>query len=262
MDLALRPPRAGDGDGLARCWLDAGASYAALNPALFQIPDAAGLAQSLEERFLHLAAAQDSLALVADADGHVVGYLFAAIEHPSPRAATDASRDAGLTRLLINALIVREASRHHGVGTRLMDAAERWGRARGAAIALLDTYDSPLSVPFYERHLGYSRRALRLRKALSTSATSATAAVPCACARPFLRAPPRLQPPRPAPAQGPPVVTAHAPGSKSPTLCPTSRMPADAPTATSSRATARGARKPHLPASSARLRSRQCCTRR
>ena len=36
---------------------------------------------------------------------------------------------------------------------------------RSLAIALLDTYDSPLSVPFYERHLGYSRRALRLRKA-------------------------------------------------------------------------------------------------
>ncbi len=167
MDLALRPPRAGDGDGLARCWRDAGVSYAALNPALFQVPAAAGLAQTLEERFLHLAATEDSLALVADAGGHVVGYLFAAIEHPSPRATIDASRDAGLTRLLINALIVRDDSRHHGVGTQLMDAAERWGREHGAAIALLDTYDSPLSVPFYERHLGYSRRALRLRKVLA-----------------------------------------------------------------------------------------------
>jgi len=38
--------------------------------------------------------------------------------------------------------------------------------AEHAAVALLDTYDSPLSVPFYEQHLGYSRRALRLRKAL------------------------------------------------------------------------------------------------
>jgi len=167
MDLVLRAPRAGDGDGLARCWLDAGASYAALNPALFQIPAADGLAQTLEDRFLHLAAAEDALALVADADGLVIGYLFAAIEHPSPRAATDASRDAGLTRLLIHALIVRADSRHHGVGTQLMDAAERWGRERGAAIALLDTYDSPLSVPFYEHHLGYTRRALRLRKALT-----------------------------------------------------------------------------------------------
>ena len=34
-------------------------------------------------------------------------------------------------------------------------------------IALLDTdVDSPLSVPFYEQHLGYSRRALCFRKDL------------------------------------------------------------------------------------------------
>jgi len=165
MDLALRPPRPGDGAGLARCWLDAGASYAALNPTLFQVPAADGLAQSLEDRFLHLAV-NDALVLVADTVGHVVGYLIATIEQPSPRAATDASRDAGLVRLLIDALIVRADARHLGVGTQLMDAAERWGRERGAAIALLDTYDSPLSVPFYERHLGYSRRAVRLRKDL------------------------------------------------------------------------------------------------
>jgi len=79
MDLALRPPRPGDGPGLARCWLDAGASYAALNPTLFQVPAADGLAQSLEDRFLYLAAT-DALVLVADTAGHVVGYLIATIE--------------------------------------------------------------------------------------------------------------------------------------------------------------------------------------
>ena len=166
MDLALRPPRPGDGPGLARCWLDAGASYAALNPTLFQVPAAAGLAPSLEDRFLHLAA-NDALVLVADTAGHVVGYLIATIAQPSPRAALDASRDAGLVRLVIDALIVRNASRYQGIGTQLMEAAEQWGRGRGATIALLETYvDSPLSVPFYEQHLGYSRRALRFRKDL------------------------------------------------------------------------------------------------
>ena len=129
MVLALRPPRPGDGPALARCWLDAGASYAALNPTLFQVPEADGLAQSLEDRFLHLAAT-DALVVVTDTASHVVGYLIATIAQPSPRAALDASRAAALVRLLIDALIVREAARYHGVGTRLMHAAERWGRAR------------------------------------------------------------------------------------------------------------------------------------
>jgi len=129
MVLALRPPRPGDGPALARCWLDAGASYAALNPTLFQVPEADGLAQSLEDRFLHLAAT-DALVVVTDTASHVVGYLIATIAQPSPRAALDASRDAALVRLVIDALIVRADARHHGVGTQLMDAAEQWGRAR------------------------------------------------------------------------------------------------------------------------------------
>jgi len=48
-----------------------------------------------------------------------------------------------------------------------MEATERWGCARGAAIALLETYvDSPLSMPCYEQHRGYTRRAVRFRKNL------------------------------------------------------------------------------------------------
>jgi hypothetical protein len=40
-------------------------------------------------------------------------------------------------------------------------------RDRGAAVVRLDTYaDSPVSVPFYERHMGYTRRAIVFQKPL------------------------------------------------------------------------------------------------
>ncbi len=58
------------------------------------------------------------------------GYRIATIAQPDPRAALNASRDRGLVRRVIDALIVRVASRHHGLGTPLMAAAERWGCAR------------------------------------------------------------------------------------------------------------------------------------
>ena len=46
-----------------------------------------------------------------------------------------------------------------------LGAGEEWGRGRGTAIAVLDTYvDSPVSVPFYEQRMGYSRQELRFRK--------------------------------------------------------------------------------------------------
>ena len=164
--VLIRAPRAGDGDGVARSWLDAGAYYATLNPDLFQIPQADGLAQRLEEWLLSITA-EDAHALVAEKDGQVVGFITAAVERPVENAAGQVLRDLGRVRLVIHALVVQEAHRRQGIGTRLMEAAEEWARGRGAVIALVDTYiESPLSVPFYEKRMGYSRRALRFRKEL------------------------------------------------------------------------------------------------
>jgi GNAT superfamily N-acetyltransferase len=110
---------------------------------------------------------ENSLALVAEMDQQAVGYISATIQPPHAAAAFEIVRDRGLVSIVIHTLIVQEAYRHRGVGTRLMQATEEWGRRKGAVIALLDTYiDSPLSVPFYEQHMGYSRRGLRFRKEL------------------------------------------------------------------------------------------------
>jgi GNAT superfamily N-acetyltransferase len=163
-NVIIRAPRAGDGDGLARCWLDAGAYYAGLNPDLFQIPQADGLAPGLEEWLLSITS-EDACALVAEKDGQVVGFITAAIEHPVATAAGQLLRDLGRVRVVMHALVVQEAHRRQGIGTRLMEAAEEWARGRGAVIALVDTYvGSPLSMPFYEQRMGYSRRTLRFRK--------------------------------------------------------------------------------------------------
>ena len=163
-DVIIRAPQAGDGGGLARCWLDARAYYAALNSDLFQIPQADVLAQRLEEWLLSTTS-EDACALVAEKDGQVVGFVTAAVERPVENAAGHLLRDLGWVRVVIHALVVQEAHRRQGIGTKLMQAAEAWARGRGAVIALVDTYvGSPLSVPFYETRLGYSRRILRFRK--------------------------------------------------------------------------------------------------
>ena len=83
MLVQIRPARPGDGEGLARVWLSAGAYYADLDPAHFQVPSADGLAESF------------------------------------------------------------------------------------ASMVRLDTYvHSPVSVPFYERHMGYQRRSIYFVKEL------------------------------------------------------------------------------------------------
>jgi len=53
MPVQIRPARVGDGDGMARVWLTAGAYYADLDPAHFQLPSAEGPAPRCWRRPSH-----------------------------------------------------------------------------------------------------------------------------------------------------------------------------------------------------------------
>jgi hypothetical protein len=43
-EIVLRPAQPGDGDDLARGWIETGEYYAALDPQAYQLPEAEGLA--------------------------------------------------------------------------------------------------------------------------------------------------------------------------------------------------------------------------
>jgi GNAT superfamily N-acetyltransferase len=174
MSVQIRPPRPGDGAGMARVWLSAGAYYASLDPALFQVPSTDGLAESFEADIADTAAkaatseSSDALRLVAEQDGQVAGWLTARLAQPAASAAHQLVRELGWIRLMVDALVVDQAQWRHGTGTALLEAAKSWGRDRGASMVRLDTYvHSPVSVPFYERHMGYQRRSIHFARELS-----------------------------------------------------------------------------------------------
>jgi GNAT superfamily N-acetyltransferase len=172
MSVQIRPPRSGDGEGMARVWLTAGAYYADLDPAHFHVPSAEGLAASFEADIKATSKDSDKLRLVADRDNLVAGWLTAHVEHPYTNAAHQQVRELGWTRLVVDALMVDQAVWRQGTGTALLEAAESWGRERGAVVVRLHTYpDSPVSVPFYERHMGYERRSILFQKSLLPSGT-------------------------------------------------------------------------------------------
>jgi GNAT superfamily N-acetyltransferase len=168
MSVQIRPARPGDGEGMARVWLIAGAYYADLEPALFQAPSTQGLAESFEADIAETSAASDKLRLVAEQDGLLAGWLTAHLEYPRDNAAHQQVRELGWTCLIVDALMVDQVLWRHGIGTSLLAAAESWGRDHGAAVVRLNTYPgSPVSVPFYEQHLGYQRRSILFQKPLS-----------------------------------------------------------------------------------------------
>ena len=165
MAPSVRMARPGDGAGITRVWLDTSAYYAELDPDHFKVPDSHGLAELTDDQ---LGMPGDrALSLVAEADGHLVGWLSVRLELPDQNADRQFVREHDWTRLLVDALIVERQQWHKGIGTMLLEAAEFWGRAHGAQVARLDTYaQGPVSVPFYEQHMGYQRRSLTFQKRL------------------------------------------------------------------------------------------------
>jgi GNAT superfamily N-acetyltransferase len=165
VNVTVRRAAPGDGDGIARAWVSAGAYHAELDPVHFQRPSARGLAEDWDRR---LESASDrALNLVAELDGAVIGWLHAHIEPPVANAAQQFVRELAITRLAVDAVVVDRVHWRHGAGSALLLAAEAWGREHGAEAVRLDTYArSPVSVPFYEAGMGYERRSIVFQKRL------------------------------------------------------------------------------------------------
>jgi GNAT superfamily N-acetyltransferase len=164
--VVVREFRPGDGEPLARMMRENSAYYADLAPDYFRVPDEAGLVD-LVENDDDWRASHDHFARVAEVDGQVAGYIEATLQQPLDTAEWQSQRDLGEVRLFIGFLGTSDRYKRMGVATRLVEAAEEWGRQNGARVAICDTYiDSPLSVPFWEARMGYRRRAIVLRKPL------------------------------------------------------------------------------------------------
>jgi GNAT superfamily N-acetyltransferase len=165
MTVSVRDARPDDGNGIARVWLSAAAYYASLDLAHFQVPSAEGLAGLFETAIGR--GDGDVLQLVAERDGAVVGWLSARLQGPDQDAAVELAREHGWTRLLVEVLIVERGQWRLGAGTALLERAEAWGRGKGAQLVRLGNYaHSPVSVRFYEQHMGYARRAVIFQKRL------------------------------------------------------------------------------------------------
>ncbi len=163
MALIVRPARAGDGEALARIHADMLAHYAEVDPEAFHAPGLSGFAAWVDGEI----GDEAGLDLVAEVDGEVVASLFAVLVEPPDGAQWASARDVGAVRVRIEYLATAAAHRRAGAGSALVEAAEQWGRERGATVAETTTYrGGPISVPFWTERSGYETRSINLRKPL------------------------------------------------------------------------------------------------
>jgi GNAT superfamily N-acetyltransferase len=165
-EVNVRRARAGDGEDLARVWLDNASYYCSLDPGSFRVPERDGLGEWME-RGLKNPPQGEWITLVGQLDGRTVGFLEAHLVGPIEDADKQMVTELGEMRLVVNALGVEQAFWRQGVATALMNEAEQWGRAKGATLVSVETNaDSPVSVPFYEQGVAYRRAHIGFRKRL------------------------------------------------------------------------------------------------
>lgn len=164
-EISVRTARPGDGAAIARLHLENAAYYHELAPTAFRLPDRAGLAEFVQLR--DDSDLETALELVAEIDEEIAGHIAAHVVAPDDTARFQMVPYLALPRLWIDSLGTFRRFWRRGVGGVLVEAAEAWGRERGAVVVLCDTWlGSPVSLPFWEGRMGYSRRAVILEKPL------------------------------------------------------------------------------------------------
>jgi GNAT superfamily N-acetyltransferase len=163
--ISVRAARTGDGEAIARLHVENAAYYHELAPASFRLPDREGLAEFVEPG--HDSSPETALELVAEIDGEIAGHLEAHLVAPDDAARFQMVPYLAAPRLWIDSLGTFQRFWRRGVGKVLVEAAESWGRERGAVVVMCDTWlGSPVSLRFWEERMGYSRRAVILEKPL------------------------------------------------------------------------------------------------
>jgi len=102
---------------------------------------------------------QDVVVYVAEQDGEVLGYVYAAIEPISWKELRDACG-------FIHDIVVDEAGRRSGTATALLEAAMAWLRERGAPRVVLGTADKNEPAQQLFAKLGFRRTMIEMTREL------------------------------------------------------------------------------------------------
>src|SRR5262245_26234271 len=116
----------GDAEGIARTFLESAEHHAELDPERYSIPVAETIAARYRKGRQHPShARREAITLIAELNGEVIGFIDARLERsPDPMHRK-------LTYCHIGEIAVRRVHRNHGIGERLLQAAEDWGRELG-----------------------------------------------------------------------------------------------------------------------------------
>ena len=160
--IAIRPALPEDAGGIARTYIESADYHTSLDSERYALPSRETIAARYREGRQHPPeAGGESITLVADLDGGIVGFVDARIER-SPDAM---HREMAYCHIAEIAVSFRH--QNQGIGGQLLRAAEDWGRGRGAEFASLEYHVANTRAGvFYQRRMGYRAAAITAIKRL------------------------------------------------------------------------------------------------
>lgn len=160
-EVRIRRATGDDREAVGQLWLELMTHHAGLDPDAFSLADDA-LAQ-WHEIFEARMADENSLLLVAEAEGQVVGFIKGSVREEYPVLAGGSYGYLGETS-------VTARYQRQGVGRRLYEALAAWFRERGISEVRLQVSSyNPVSDAFW-RAMGFSPYLMHMRSRLDGAA--------------------------------------------------------------------------------------------
>ncbi len=158
--MTIRPAVSRDVDGIVRTYMESADHHARLDPERYSIPDIDAIAARYREGRQHPG---DGVAttIVAEIDGEIGAFVDVRLDRSPDPMHQD------ILYCHVVEIAVASRLRGQGVGARLLDAAEDWGRRQGAAFASLEYLAANTRAgDFYLRRMGYRVAAITAIKRL------------------------------------------------------------------------------------------------
>lgn len=156
MEIQIRTATAADYQAFCALCDDLDAQHREALPHLFQKPEG-----PVRERdyFEGLLADEQVGLFLAETGGNPVGFVHVIVRDTPPIPLLVPQRIA-----VVDGIAVTPAFQQHGIGRRLMEAAQAWAQAQGATAMELSVYEfNAAAIAFYQE-LGYQTVSRRMRK--------------------------------------------------------------------------------------------------
>ena len=149
--VMIRPAVADDAYGIARAFLESAEHHATLDPLRYAVPSFEAILTHYREGQRHWGVADGKgITLVADLGGEIIGFIDARLEQSSDPMHRE------LVYCDISEIAVIRRDRNRGIGRRLLQGAETWGREHGADYASLEYHAANTTAGrFYQNRMGY-----------------------------------------------------------------------------------------------------------